>query len=133
MELNIANCCGTCIWANSAHKKKAVIDTHAAHYTVAKTERWCLKHNIPTVREAICHEGYELDNKKGGSPAVKRARSQNIRLEKIIKCKEYVLKNGPIEFDRRIFMVVDDRLLENILIWTLIIEWTVKTQDMMSF
>lgn len=110
VELKISQCCGTCFWANGANQKKREVETHAAHYSVAKTERWCLKHNIPTSREAICESGYELDSKKGGAPAVKRAKKQVERLQKILKAKEFIQKNGPVVERGKTYVIHKDRL-----------------------
>lgn len=110
IELKISQCCGTCFWANGAHTKKRDIETHAAHYSVAKTERWCAKHGIPTSREAICEDGYELDQKKGGAPAVKRAKKQVERLQKILKAKESIEKTGPVTVRNKMYVVHDNFL-----------------------
>lgn len=55
MNLKIANSCGSCIHANRPKRPEG----HAAHYEVAKTERWCFKHNCHITRETVCddHEG----------------------------------------------------------------------------
>jgi hypothetical protein len=92
-------------------KKKIEIETHAAHYSVAKTERWCHKLNIPVSRESFCKdENYEMEIKKGGVPAVKRANSQIRRLEKILKLKEKILKDGPIEYENKRYIISDERV-----------------------
>ena len=55
MELRIGNSCGSCIHSNRPKQPRE----HAAHYEVAKTERWCYKHNCHITRETTCddHEG----------------------------------------------------------------------------
>ncbi|MFW6247213.1 MAG: hypothetical protein ACOC22_03530, partial [bacterium] len=52
MELRIGKSCGSCIHTN---KPKTPRD-HAAHYEVAKTERWCFKHNCHVTRETVCDD-----------------------------------------------------------------------------
>lgn len=112
MELQIAKCCGTCKGSVSPKRK---IEDHVAHYSVAKTERWCHKLNIPVSRESFCSDdNYELEVKKGGTPSVKRANSQIKRLEKIIRVKN-ILKNDTVKDDTsvsggRTYFVKDDRL-----------------------
>lgn len=56
MELKLANSCGSCINAN---RPKKPLEPHAAHYEVAKTERWCYLHGCHVTRETTCddHEG----------------------------------------------------------------------------
>ena len=110
IELKISSCCGTCFWANGAHTKKREVETHAAHYSIAKTERWCAKHNIPTSREAVCENGYEIDQKKGGAPAVKRAKKQVEHLQKILKAKTFIETNGPIVVGNKTYIISNDRL-----------------------
>lgn len=90
-ELQIAKCCSTCLYTNDKPKLKP--ENHAAHYMVAKTERWCTLHQCPTVREGYCESYEEIEN-KGGGPAVKRARKQIARLNAIIAFKEKVRAAG---------------------------------------
>ena len=107
LGLQIAKCCGTCISANE--KKRDIPEDHAPHYAVAKTERWCSKFKIPTVREAVCDE-WTLCEKRGGAPAVKRALSQNRRLAKIIKLHERLEKEPEVFWKRYAFALVDGRV-----------------------
>lgn len=79
-DLTFAKCCGNCVHSNKPKKP----EDHAAHYSVAKTERWCYKHNCYITRETVCDE-FEQENKKGGVPAVKRILKFNQKLQ---KCKE---------------------------------------------
>ena len=109
MKLEIGKCCGTCKHIHK-DKPKNNLDTHAAHYMVAKTERWCHKFNIPTSREALCEAGYELENKKGGAPAVKRAQKQVNRLIAILAFKERLIKDGPQIINRYKYFVENDRV-----------------------
>lgn len=104
INLEIAKCCGTCTGANSKSKSKP--EDHAPHYMVAKTERWCQKHGIPTVREAVCSD-WKLEPKKGGVPAVKRALSQNRRLQAILKLKKK-LEFGAIGWNGYTFAISTD-------------------------
>lgn len=103
--LEIAKCCGTCVWTNQ--KKRPQPEDHAAHYTVAKTERWCQKFNLPTVREAVCPD-WELEPKKGGAPAVKRARRQNERLAAILRLKERLLRDKIAAWEGYKFKIEND-------------------------
>ena len=54
-ELRMGKSCGSCIHTNRPKKPRE----HAAHYEVAKTERWCFKHGCHVTRETSCddHEG----------------------------------------------------------------------------
>lgn len=88
MELKLAKCCGSCKHSN---KPKQPSD-HAPHYSVAKTERWCYKYNIHTTRESYCEEGYELEKRKGASPAYTRILSFNKKLNQIIKIKNWMIE-----------------------------------------
>ena len=63
MEIRLGNSCGSCIHTNKPKKPRE----HAAHYEVAKTERWCFKHNCHVTRETCC------DDYKGVSRAAKTA------------------------------------------------------------
>ena len=77
IDLTFAKCCGNCV--HSSRPKKP--EDHAAHYDVAKTERWCYKHCCYITRETVCDE-FEQDNKKGGVPAAKRILKFNQKLKK---------------------------------------------------
>lgn len=105
ITLEIAKCCGTCAGAN--RKAQIKPEDHAPHYMIAKTERWCEKHSIPTVREAVCSD-WELQPKKGGAPAVKRALRQNLRLQAILKLKERLLKYKALTWGGYRFEIEDD-------------------------
>jgi hypothetical protein len=76
--LRFAECCGNCVHCN---RPKQPSD-HAAHYTVAKTQRWCYHHKFRTTREAVC-DNFELEQKKGGIPAIKRVLNFHKRAERI--------------------------------------------------
>ena len=77
MELKMGNSCGSCIHSN---RPKAPRE-HAAHYEVAKTERWCYKHNRHVTRESTCvdHEGVSQAAKTGFS----RVSNFNDRIERV--------------------------------------------------
>ncbi len=91
VKLSIAKCCGACMHVNKPKKPQ----DHAAHYEVAKTERWCYKYNIPTVREAVCEEGFEL---AAGRCAAKtnlgRANKQNERLQRILAIRDWMVEHN---------------------------------------
>lgn len=102
--IEAARCCSTCVWANT--KKFNPGEDHAPHYMIAKTERWCVKHQIPTVREAVC-ESWEIEQKRGGVPAVKRALRQNKRLRAILDFKKRLCVEKAIDWNGYRFSVVD--------------------------
>lgn len=81
--LRFAECCGNCVHCN---RPKQPSD-HAAHYTVAKTQRWCYHHKFRTTREAVC-DNFELEQKKGGVPAIKRVFNFHKRAERIKRIAE---------------------------------------------
>jgi hypothetical protein len=107
--LETAKCCGSCIWTNK--KKRMTPEDHAPHYTVAKTERWCEKFSIPTVREAVCSD-FELEPIRGGAAAVKRALKQNRRLAAILELKARLEKEKKIIWKGYKFAIsADDRVV----------------------
>lgn len=106
--IEIAKCCGTCTGANRKAQPKS--EDHVAHYMVAKTERWCEKHGIPTVREAVCPD-WELEPKKGGTPAVKRALKQNRRLKAILELKKSLLLDKIVTWNGYRFKIDNDRVV----------------------
>lgn len=81
MQLQLGKCCGTCKHIN----KPKTPEAHAAHYTVAKTMRWCYKHNVPTMREACCgDDGYEqMEGRCSPKSNLGRAHKQGERLSYI--------------------------------------------------
>lgn len=107
MELRIANCCGVCKYINQPKKP----EDHAAHYTIAKTERWCYKRGIPVTRETVCNE-FELETKRGGVPAFKRILSFNKKLEKIIEIKNWMEENNieKITYKDYDFSIINDKV-----------------------
>lgn len=107
MELRIANCCGACKYVNRPKKP----EDHAAHYTVAKTERWCYKYGIPVTRETVCDE-FELETKRGAYSAFKRILAFNKKLEKIIEVKKWMKENNIEKITHRDydFSVINDKL-----------------------
>ena len=74
MELKIGNSCGSCIHTNRPKTPRE----HAAHYEVAKTERWCFKHNCHVTRETSCsdHEGVN----RAAKTAFTRIKTYNERI-----------------------------------------------------
>ena len=107
MELRIANCCGACKHVNQPKKP----EDHAAHYTIAKTERWCYKHGIPVTRETVCDD-FELESKKGAMPAFKRILAFNKKLENIIKIKNWMEEHNIqiITYGTYDFSIVNDKI-----------------------
>lgn len=84
-ELKFAQCCGNCI--HSSRPKKP--NDYAAHYDVAKTERWCYLHSQHITRECVC-DSFEQDNKRGGVPACKRVFAFNNKLALYYKILSFV-------------------------------------------
>lgn len=100
MNLKLGNSCGSCIHSNRPQTPRE----HAAHYEVAKTERWCFKHNCHTTREATCddHEG----TNRAGKTAFTRVIKYNQRLEKVKKFIE-IMGDKEVIVDDRIYYVKD--------------------------
>lgn len=90
-NLRIGNSCGSCISTN----KPRTPHKHAAHYEVAKTERWCFKHSRNVTRETVCddYEGVNSSSKKSFT----RIKNFNKRVEKINEIVELLGENGEIE------------------------------------
>ncbi len=90
VKLEIAKCCGSCKHINKPKEP----EDHAAHYTVAKTERWCHKFGIPTMREAYCKEGYELASGRCAAKTnLGRIQKQNERLQRVINVSTWMKDN----------------------------------------
>lgn len=106
IDLTFAKCCGNCI--HSSRPKKP--EDHAAHYDVAKTERWCYKHNCYITRETVCDE-FEQDNKKGGVPAAKRILKFNQKLRKYNELRDRAQKLGVTEIQgsEHIYVLKDNK------------------------
>ena len=77
VELSVGNSCGSCIHTNKPKTPRG----HAAHYEVAKTERWCFKHQCHVTRETTCpdHEGVN----RGAKTAFTRIKKFNLRAEEV--------------------------------------------------
>lgn len=88
--LRIAECCGNC---KHVSRPKAPAEPHEAHYNVAKTERWCCKYNRDITRETVC-DGFELEPKKGGAAACKRAFAFNKKVKEINEIREKMGRLG---------------------------------------
>ena len=84
IELTCGTCCGTCTHSS---KPKNPVSTHAAHYDVSKTERWCFKHNQNITRETVCVD-YVFDKKSAGARAAARAFSFNNRARAVLALGE---------------------------------------------
>ncbi len=103
MELKIGNSCGSCLNSNKPKKPRE----HAAHYEVAKTERWCFLHNCHVTRECTC------DNYTGVCTSAKtsftRAINFNKRLE-IIREIISKMNDREIQIDGETFYVKNNWL-----------------------
>ena len=82
MEIRIGNSCGSCIHSNRPKQPRE----HAAHYEVAKTERWCYKHNCHITRETTCddHEGISRAAKTSLTRTIKFNQRQ-VKVLEVIK------------------------------------------------
>jgi len=79
VEIKLGNSCGSCIHSNRPKTPRA----HAAHYEVAKTERWCFLHNCHITRETTCddHEGVNRSAKTSFTKLIKYNERQKEVLE----------------------------------------------------
>ena len=100
MNLKLGNSCGSCIHSNRPKTPRE----HAAHYEVAKTERWCYKHNCHITRECSCddHEG----TSRAAKTAFTRINNFNDRLTKIRKIAE-LIGDDVIVFDNYYYYVTN--------------------------
>lgn len=75
--LEIGKSCGSCIHTNRPKKPRE----HAAHYEIAKTERWCFKHQCHVTRETYCedHEGVN----RAAKTAFTRIKTYNDRAQEV--------------------------------------------------
>lgn len=81
MEITLGTSCGSCLNSNRPKQPRE----HAAHYEVAKTERWCFKHDCHVTRESTCDD-YEGVNRSG-----KTAFTRIVKFnERLIKVREVV-------------------------------------------
>lgn len=106
--LRIAECCGNC---RHVSRPKAPAEPHEAHYNVAKTERWCYKYNRHITRETVC-DGFELEPKKGGAAACKRAFAFNKKVEEINEIRDRMKRLGidyALRGGNRRFSILPDR------------------------
>jgi hypothetical protein len=97
MELKLGNSCGSCIHSNRPKTPRE----HAAHYEVAKTERWCFKHNQHITRESSCddHEGVS----RAAKTAFTRLIKYNARRKAILELAELMTNKPVITRDRIYF------------------------------
>lgn len=93
MELKMGNSCGSCINSN---RPKTPRD-HAAHYEVAKTERWCFKHNCHITRETTCDD-YDGINRaaKTGFTRTKKFNERRLKILELVELlgeKKIIINN----------------------------------------
>jgi hypothetical protein len=100
MELKLAKSCGSCIHTSKPKKPRE----HAAHYEIAKTERWCFKHHINVTRECTCddHQG----TNRAAKTSFTRITNFNERLEKIKKIAN-LIGDKTIKIGDYNFLLVD--------------------------
>jgi hypothetical protein len=103
MIIKLSNSCGSCIHTNKPKKPRE----HAAHYEVAKTERWCFKHNRNVSRECTCddHEGYNRSAKTSFTRIINYNQRQDDIFD-IIK----LMNNKPVFDYDKIFFVKNNWL-----------------------
>jgi hypothetical protein len=101
MELRLGNSCGSCIHSNRPKQPRE----HAAHYEVAKTERWCFKHNSHITRETTCddHEGIS----RAAKTAYTRIKTYNERLQAVREMVE-LMGDRRIVSSGRVYYVKDN-------------------------
>ena len=126
IDLTFAKCCGNCV--HSSRPKKP--EDHAAHYDVAKTERWCYKHNCYITRETVCDE-FEQDNKRGGVPAAKRILKFNQKLQKYNELRDKAKQLGvtTVQGGECIYTLRDDRWYYKYTIWQGGSYWAIRCKD----
>ena len=103
MELKVGNSCGSCLNSNKPKKPRE----HAAHYEVAKTERWCFLHNCHVTRECTC-EDYKGINSSAKS-SFTRITGFNKRVE-IIRLIVSKIEDKKIYVDDKIFFAKNNWL-----------------------
>lgn len=125
-DLTFAKCCGNCV--HSSRPKKP--EDHAAHYDVAKTERWCYKHNCYITRETVCDE-FEQDNKKGGVPAAKRILKFNKKLKKYNELRDKAQRLGITEVPGSdcIYKLKDNKWYYKYTNWSSTTYWSISCKD----
>lgn len=103
MELSIAKSCGSCIHTNKPKKPRE----HAAHYEVAKTERWCYLHKCHVIRECVCDD-YGGINKatKGNFTRIKTYNEINNLIIEILE----LIGDNEIQVDNDIYFKYDNWL-----------------------
>lgn len=117
MNLRLGNNCGSCIHTNKPKKPRE----HAAHYEVAKTERWCFKHNCHVSRECTCddYKGVNRSAKTSFTRVVNFNKRQKEILEvvqligdKPVFCRDQIffVKNGWLY---KVYGTEPERLIEN--------------------
>ena len=126
IDLTFAKCCGNCI--HSSRPKKP--EDHAAHYDVAKTERWCYKHCCYITRETVCDE-FEQDNKKGGVPAAKRILKFNQKLQKYNELRDKAQRLGVTEVQGSdcIYALKNDKWYYRYTGWQGASYWAIRCKD----
>lgn len=83
MNIQLGKSCGSCIHTNRPKQPRE----HAAHYEVAKTERWCFKHNCHVSRETVCESDYE-----GVNRSAKTSYSRILKFNKRIETVKEILE-----------------------------------------
>ena len=126
MNLTFAKCCGNCIHSNKPKKPS----DHAAHYDVAKTERWCYRHCCYITRETVCDE-FEQENKKGGVPAAKRIFKFNQKLQKYNELCDRARELGVTEVQGNecIYALRNDKWCYKYILWKDGSYWAISCKD----
>jgi hypothetical protein len=82
IEIKLGKSCGSCLNSNRPKQPRK----HAAHYEVAKTERWCFKHNCHVSRECTC------DDYDGVNRSAKTSYSRILKFNKRIELVKEILE-----------------------------------------
>ncbi|RPI84086.1 MAG: hypothetical protein EHM34_04285 [Nitrosopumilales archaeon] len=104
MEIKLGNSCGSCIHSNKPKNPRE----HAAHYEVAKTERWCFKHGCHVTRETTCadHEGVN----RSAKTCFTRLKKYNERIVMVKEILECMVDNQTIRVGDKLFYKKDNWL-----------------------
>lgn len=101
LNLRMGTSCGSCIHTNRPKKPRE----HAAHYEVAKTERWCFKHQCHVTRETTCDD-YEGVN-RAAKTAFTRIKNYNQRALEVRDVVKH-MPEGEVEVDDYKYRVSGD-------------------------
>lgn len=84
IDIKLGNSCGSCLNSNKPKQPRE----HAAHYEVAKTERWCFKHNRHVSRECTCDDYIGVN--RSAKTSYSRIIKFNKRVELVLEILELI-------------------------------------------